>query len=214
MIQIEKLGIFLSKPVALLFVFIYLLQSGLLVYLVKDKFDLERQVDFQQKQIHELQEKLRIFKVIEDFQTGYSQEEMGKLTDVIYAESKKYDYDPLFVLSVILVESSFAKNQQSPKGAMGLMQMKPSTGADLAQRSGMGWTGPPTLHDYETNIKLGTLYLFEKVLEFKDVQKALVAYNMGESRLRSLLRANEPLPGTYFGRIMQKYKELKESYPS
>jgi len=44
MIQLEKLGIFLSRPVALLFVLIYLVQSGLLIYLITEKFDLEKQV--------------------------------------------------------------------------------------------------------------------------------------------------------------------------
>ena len=42
MIQYDKLGIFLSKPIAFLLVVIYLVQSVLLVYLVRDKFDLER----------------------------------------------------------------------------------------------------------------------------------------------------------------------------
>ena len=46
MIQFEKLGIFLSKPIAFLLVMVYLLQSGLLVYLIKEKFDLQKQISF------------------------------------------------------------------------------------------------------------------------------------------------------------------------
>jgi len=61
MIQFEKLGIFLSKPVAFLLVVVYLLQSGLLVYLIKQRFDLEKQISFQQKRITALEEKLQIF---------------------------------------------------------------------------------------------------------------------------------------------------------
>ena len=51
MIQFEKLGIFLTRPIAILFVLIYLLQSALLVYLVTDKFDLEEKISFQKKRI-------------------------------------------------------------------------------------------------------------------------------------------------------------------
>ena len=58
MLQFEKLGLFLSKPVSILLVVIYLLQSGLLIYLITDKFDLEKQIRFQQKRIDELEEKL------------------------------------------------------------------------------------------------------------------------------------------------------------
>lgn len=214
MIQIEKLGIFLSKPVAMILVAVYLVQSGLLVYLVKDKFDLERIIDFQQVRISEMEEKLRILNAIEDFQIGFNEREIRDLTEVIYTESKKYDYDPFFIVAVILVESTFKRNQESPVGAMGLMQMKPSTGEDVAGRAGVTWEGPEMLHDAQTNIRLGTHYLFEKIMEFKDVRKALMAYNVGETRLKNLMRANEPLPGAYFNKVMARYKMLKEKYPA
>ncbi|MDZ4724335.1 MAG: lytic transglycosylase domain-containing protein [candidate division Zixibacteria bacterium] len=214
MIQIEKLGIFLSKPVAVILVGIYLLQSALLVYLVRDKFHLEQQIDFQQKQIGEFEEKLQILNAIEGFQIGFSDDEVRSLTEVIYSESNKYDYDPMFILAVILVESSFKRGQQSEKGAMGLMQMIPYVGEDVAQRAGVVWEGSHTLHDYESSIKLGTLYLFEQIMQFKDVRKALVAYNMGETRLRNLMRAKAPLPKEYFTKVMKNYKMLKETYCS
>jgi len=49
-------------------------------------------------------------------------------------------------------------------------------------------------------------------LKFKDVKKALVAYNMGETRLRSLMRKNRPLPKTYLNRVVKYYEMLKENY--
>jgi soluble lytic murein transglycosylase-like protein len=145
MIQLEKLGIFLSKPVAFLLVVIYLLQSALLIYLVKNKFDLEKQIVFQQKRITELEEKLQIFKAIDDFQIGFSDDEVSRLTDVIYSESNKYEYDPMFILAVILTESSFKKGQKSSVGARGLMQVVPFVGKDVATRAGVNWEGSTTL---------------------------------------------------------------------
>lgn len=212
MIQFEKLGIFLSKPIAFLLVLIYLLQSSLLVYLIKDKFDLEKQVAFQQERIHQLEEKLQIFKAIDDFQIGFTDEEVRELTDVVYDESARYRYDPMFVLAVILTESSFRRGQKSHKGARGLMQVIPFVGRDVATRAGVEWEGAETLFEPESNIKLGTLHLFEQILKFGDVKKAILAYNMGETRLRGLIRRNQPLPKNYLNKVLDKYKSLKETY--
>lgn len=212
MIQLDRMGIFLSKPIAFLLVLIYLVQSGLLVYLISDKYDLEKQIDFQRKRITELETKLQVFKAIEDFQIGFTDDEVGKLANVIYDESEKYDYDPMFVLAIILTESSFKKGQKSHVGARGLMQVVPYVGKDVAPRAGVDWQGSKTLFEPEANIRLGAQHLFEQILKFGDVRKALVAYNMGETRLRSILRRNKPLPKDYINKVMENYKMLKETY--
>ncbi len=212
MIQFDKLGIFLSKPVAFLLVVIYLMQSGLLVYLIKDKFDLEQQISFQQSRINDLEEKLQVFEAIDDFQIGFSDEEVSRLTDVIFAESRRYHYDPLFVLAIILTESSFKKGQRSPVGARGLMQLMPFVGEDLASRTDVVWDGANTLYEPETNIRLGTMHLFEQVLKFGDVKKALVAYNVGETRLRGIMKQKKPIPQKYLNKVIDTYRMLKENY--
>lgn len=212
MIHIEKLGIFLSRPVAYLLMIIYLLQSSLLAYLLYDKYNLEKTVSFQQGQINDLKEKLQILKAIGDFQIGFNDDEVKNLTNVIYSESKKYDYDPMFILAIILTESTFKRDEVSPTGARGLMQLAPITGKDVAPRAGVDWFGLSTLHEPEANVKIGTAYLFEKILEFKDVKKALLAYNLGETRLRTMLRNKEPLPSSYLNKVYQNYNMLKETY--
>lgn len=212
MIQFERLGIFLSRPIAFVLVLIYLVQSGLLVYMVFEKFQLERQISFQQKRISELEEKLQIFKAIDDFQIGFKEDEVRNLTDVIYSESKKYEYDPMFVLAIILTESSFRRGQKSNVGASGLMQVVPFVGEDVAPRAGVDWEGEETLFEPEENIKLGTQHLFEQILKFGDVKKALVAYNVGESRLRSYFRDNKPMPNNYLNKVLERYRMLKETY--
>lgn len=212
MIQYEKLGIFLSKPIALTLVLIYLLQSALLVYLIKDKFDLQNQINFQQKRISDLQEKLQILKAIDDFQIGFNDDEIRTLANVIYTESKKYQYDPLFIMAIILTESSFKKDQTSSFGARGLMQVVPFVGESVAPKAGVSWSGHETLFDSESNIKLGTLHLFEYILKFGDVKQAIMAYNVGETKLRDLMRTNQPLPDKYLNKVLVNYKMLKETY--
>ena len=212
MIQYEKLGIFLSKPIAFLLVVIYFVQSGLLVYMIADKFSLERQTSFQQKRIDELEERLQIFKAIDEFQIGFNRQEVEQLAGVIYSESKKYSYDPMFIMAVIMTESSFRKGQISSQGARGLMQVIPFVGEDVALRAGVDWEGNETLHEPEANIKVGTRHLFEQILKFGDVKKALVSYNFGETRVRSMLRRDQTLPKRYLKTVEEYYKTLKERY--
>ncbi len=214
MMKYEKLGIFLSKPIALLFVLVYLLQSALIVYLVRDKFDLQKQIDFQQKRILELEEKQKILQVIEDFQIGFTDKEVGELTEVISSECKKYHYDPLFLISLIITESSFRHHRVSSKGAEGLMQIKPMTGRGLADQIGVKWRDSVTLQEPDLNVQMGSLHLFEMILKFKDVRKALVSYNIGETATMDKIRLNEPLPKSFLNKVMRNYEMLKEKYKS
>ena len=212
MIQSNRLGLFLSKPVAIFFVLIYLSQSVLIIYLVREKFNLEKQIDFQRKRISELEEKLQILQVIEDFQIGFTDEEEQQLTDVIYSECKKYDYDPLFLLALIYTESSFKRGQISSAGAEGLMQIRPFVGRSLADKIGVDWQDSTTLFQPGLNIKMGSLHLFEMILKFKDVRKAVISYNLGETALRDRVRLNKPLPKSYLNKVMDNYQKFKEKY--
>ena len=212
MIQVEKLGVYLAKPISVLLVLIYLVQSGLMIYLIRDKFDLQRQINFQQNRIDELEERLRVLKAVEDFQTGFKDEEILKLADVIYTESRHYRYDPMFVMAIILTESSFRRGQQSSMGALGLMQVKPSVGQDVAGRAGIDWQGSQTLFESEANIKVGTRLLFEQILKFGNVEQAILAYNLGAARLRGLIQQGHEVPRSFLKKVIDNYKMLRETY--
>ncbi len=214
MISFEKLGIFLSKPIALLFVLIYLSQSVLIIYLVNERFNLQKQIEFQQKRISELEEKLQILQVIEDFQIGFDEEERHQLASVVADECAKYDYDPMFLLALIITESSFKRGQVSSKGAEGLMQIRPFVGRSLAHKLGIDWEEGATLFDPDLNVQMGSRHLFEMILKFKDVRKAIISYNLGESALRSHERLNKPLPKSYLNKVLDNFNMLKERYKS
>lgn len=211
-LTLDKTGLFISKPIATMLVMIYLLQSTLLIFLIKDKYELHKIIDYQRTRLTEMEEKLKIFQVIEDFQIGFTDREKEQLAAVIFEESNKYTYDPLLIMAVILTESTFKKGQVSPVGARGIMQVMPATGRDLAMRSGMGWENSDQLFDPVINIQLGTLHLFEQIIKFKDVKKGIISYNLGETRLRGKLRNNKPLPRMYYRRIWENYGMLKEKY--
>ena len=84
------------------------------------------------------------------------------------------------LLSVILSESRFRVDAVSEKGAIGLMQLLPSTAEGLAAQLDLEWGGDARLLDPRLNIALGTYYLKQLMITFDDdVNLALTAYNKG-----------------------------------
>ena len=211
---IRRAGVIVSRWLTVFLVMIYLGQAAAIAYLIYDKLETQRTLNQQQQRIKELEEKLKIFHIIEDFQVGFNQKEVGELTEVIHGESKKYGYDPLLLISIILTESSFMRERVSYLGAEGLMQLKPSVGFELAQRRNLQWLGEKSLFVPTLNIRLGALYLFELILKFKDVKHALIAYNVGEENLRLCIREGRTAPDGFLYRVMHRYRDLKEKYSS
>ncbi|MGB8656909.1 MAG: transglycosylase SLT domain-containing protein [Candidatus Zixiibacteriota bacterium] len=216
---IRRSGVLVSKFISTILILLYIGQTGAIVYLIHDRYklreiqrDQELKMNEQQSKINELEEKLKILKIIEDFQVGFKEQEKAQLTQVLYDESRRYGYDPLLILALILSESRFQKGQVSEMGAMGLMQMKPSAGYDLCQRRGLKWTGELSLFEPAFNVQLGTLYLFELILKFRDVKKAIIAYNVGENALKLKLKEGQKPPTYFLSQVLRKYKELKEKY--
>ena len=72
----------------------------------------------------------------------------------------------------------------SPAGALGLMQIMPETGKELAKEEGVRWTTPKkVLFDPLCNIKLGCRYLSTLIQQY-EVDGGLAAYNGGEKRAK------------------------------
>lgn len=68
----------------------------------------------------------------------------------------------------------------SPKGAIGIAQIMPTTGPEAAKLAGLPWDENRLRTDAEYNKALGNAYFSKQLDTFGgDVQKALAAYNMG-----------------------------------
>jgi len=106
----------------------------------------------------------------------------------IVRESQANGIDPLLVVAVIRTESAFNAYAVSGVGAMGLMQMMPTTGSFLATQRGTTLRHRQTLFDVELNIELGTAYLAALLREFGATEAALLAYNGGPAYARRVLR--------------------------
>jgi hypothetical protein len=109
-----------------------------------------------------------------------------------------YAVDHRLVLSVIAVESNFKVSAESPKAAMGLMQLIPDTAARFNVRNAF---------DATQNIKGGIAYLRWLLSYYRgNISYALAAYNAGEGRV-DRYKGIPPFPETrdYVARVMALY---------
>ena len=101
--------------------------------------------------------------------------------DLILTEEERYGHDPLFMFSVIRQESLFEGFVRSSAGARGLMQVIPSTGAQIA--SDLGWPlgyDEDDLYRPNVSIRFGSYYLDKnRDLLGGSVYGSLAAYNAG-----------------------------------
>src|SRR6201995_2114115 len=99
---------------------------------------------------------------------------------VIDRYATTYHFDPLWVMAIIKVESGFYPQARSNRGALGLMQLLPSTARDIAPELGIKNFQPTDLRNPELTLKLGIYYLSKLQEMFPgDEVAVLSAYNAG-----------------------------------
>lgn len=94
--------------------------------------------------------------------------------------------DENLVYAVMKAESGFQEDARSGAGAVGLMQILPSTAEFVCEMNGMEFE-PGRLIDGEYNVKIGCLYLSYLMERFSAVETALCAYNAGEGTVAGWL---------------------------
>mgnify|MGYP006308019583 FL=1 len=100
-----------------------------------------------------------------------------------YAE--EFSLQPELLAAIIYVESRFDKYSVSSKGAVGLMQLMPSTAYWVAKELGYKDFSLQDLDDPDLNIKFGSWYFAYLYQKFdKDLIKTIAAYNAGETNVR------------------------------
>ena len=160
-----------------------------------------------EEQVFERSIKDRVAQQILLYKTGLQTSYINNVSGLIVHESKKYGYDPLLLTAVIITESSFNNWARSNRGALGLMQIRPATGKELAAEVSVQWQGTLSLYNPETNIALGAYYLNKLYLHFGDLGLALEAYNHGPSRLKGYLKKGYR-PTRYSRKVFKHYGRL------
>ena len=101
--------------------------------------------------------------------------------------AQEYSVSEELVWAVIKTESGFDSSAVSNKGAIGLMQMMPSTFEWLTNDILRDHHNSGMLYDPETNIRYGTYYLSRLYSRFGDWDTAIAAYNGGEGNVSEWL---------------------------
>jgi len=136
------------------------------------------------------------------------------LAEKLFAISTDYKIDPLLILAVIKHESRgnpYAKGvflSGGKSGALGLMQIKYESALEVARSIGVEISSPKDLFIPEKNLMVGTAYLLRLIAKYKNLQYALIAYNVGIGILDYKLKSGAPLPKKYYNTIMKEYKDL------
>lgn len=112
--------------------------------------------------------------------------------------------DALLVAAMVETESSFDASARSPKGAQGLLQVMPTTAAEL------GIADP---EDPRENLEAGARYMRRMLERFKgDLTLALAAYNAGPAVV-ARYGGIPPYPETsaYVERVLRRYLDHRQA---
>ncbi|MHB1191480.1 MAG: transglycosylase SLT domain-containing protein [Longimicrobiales bacterium] len=103
--------------------------------------------------------------------------------ELIVREAAEWGLDPILMASLIRQESAFKPDIRSPANAVGLMQVLPGTGAELARRHGPARFREGHLEVAEVNLHLGAAFYRDMSRRYGgDLALTLVAYNAGPAR--------------------------------
>lgn len=98
--------------------------------------------------------------------------------------------EPELLASLINEESSFDNLSESRAGAIGLMQLMPTTAQWLADKMQIDFS-IAKLYEPQYNINMGAYYLRYLLDKFGDEYTALCAYNAGEGQVKTWLLSRE-----------------------
>jgi len=115
--------------------------------------------------------------------------EGAPIYDALFPQNKdislKGDVDSALVLSVIRQESEFFRAAKSRTGALGLMQVMPSTAKEVSRKLKIKYVKRNLIIDENYNIRIGTFYLKYLLKRFEGSKiLSLAAYNAGPGKLK------------------------------
>jgi soluble lytic murein transglycosylase len=110
--------------------------------------------------------------------------------DIVLAEAKANQVDPLLYFALVRQESSFNPWSTSSADARGLGQVMPTTGQDIARRLGVRTFSLDQLYLPYISIRFGVWYFAQDLKQFNEPIYALAAYNAGSGRIKNWQRSD------------------------
>lgn len=104
--------------------------------------------------------------------------------DTVRLAAESNNLDAYLISALIREESRFDPSAVSWAGAVGLMQLMPSTANSLKKDLNISVKDRSQLKDPRKNILLGTYFLSQLVSELRELPLAIAAYNAGKYKLK------------------------------
>ena len=133
-------------------------------------------------------------------------------SEYVRVHARENHLDPALLAAVIYQESKFDTGARSSSGAIGLMQLTPTTARGIAIRTGGSAFRTADLYDPEINIRYGSWYLHDLFLKYKDEKLVLAAYNAGQGNLDRWLARHQPIEFAETRAYVQRVEKLKRIY--
>ena len=153
-----------------------------------------------------LEKYLKNTNYLKEANSGQNLERFRELRGLFQKYGEQYNWDWLLLASQGYQESQLDNSKTSPAGAVGIMQIKPSTSADSN-------VGVDNVYDLENNIHAAAKYLDflrDRYFDDPDIDPfnamllSLAAYNMGPGRMNGIRKkASEQgiNPNEWFGQV-------------
>lgn len=143
--------------------------------------------------------------------------------EAIVASSERHGVDPNLVCAVISCESSWDEGAVSHAGAIGLMQVMPSTAESLVSLGIVSASefDPASLTDPEVNIEYGCAYLGYLQDNLSGLDEVIAAYNAGIGAVQGWIADGSTMPEgieyaetrAYLERVRVAYEGYARCYP-
>jgi soluble lytic murein transglycosylase-like protein len=125
------------------------------------------------------------------------------LATVIHDEAIRAGLDPDLAFRLVKVESNFTPHARSIADAFGLAQVQVATARHYDRL-----ITEKDLYDPQRNLRIGFRYLRDLNDRYgNNMRLALLAYNVGPSRLQEILDGGRNPVGTYASAVLKGYRE-------
>jgi soluble lytic murein transglycosylase len=135
-----------------------------------------------------------------------------RYSEYVRVHARQRGLDPALVAAVIYQESKFRSDAKSSSGAIGLMQLTPSTAHGIAIRTGGAAFHTADLYDPEINIRYGSWYLHNLFVKYRSERLVLAAYNAGQGNVDRWRAANQPIQFPETKAYVARVEHLKRVY--
>jgi soluble lytic murein transglycosylase len=131
---------------------------------------------------------------------------------IVRGHARNYRLEPALLAAVIDAESKFHADAKSSSGAIGLMQLLPTTAEGIALHTGGSNFHTEDLYDPEINVRYGSWYLRHLLDKYGDERTALAAYNAGQNNVDGWLARGSGIRFAETRAYVDRVEDLKDIY--